>query len=112
MLRRDYPRHEGGADTLPVSRDFLLGVADSIEARLDKLPRVGGRDAPYGRFRRAVEQLADDLRRTPGMEARIDETPSAGGVHRVRILGIQASSTAGVHGALRNWVAAARRAAA
>lgn len=84
-------------------------LTDEIEARLVEAERQAGTysDDPGGwhaRHRLSMQLLACELARECGASIN-DRWDGA----RVRIGGIAVSSTSGVAGALRNWLAAARK---
>lgn len=95
-------------------RSRALRVADELAADLDNLPALGSISADWqdhiARSRahgEAAEALAERLRRSHG--ARIAPVRGGAGGWRVAMLGTTATCTAGLTGALRNWVAGARR---
>lgn len=57
------------------------------------------------RHRVAMQRIADELETDEG--ARFGDQPAHD--HSVRLAGIRSSSTSGLSGALRNWLAAARK---
>lgn len=90
------------ADTKPAAKKRAARKAKAPD--LATLARLAAELAEYT----GGGDLTDLLRRLEIEEgAKIDDAP---GGKRVRMAGIEASSTAGLHGALMNWVQAARRA--
>ena len=92
-------------------RQVRDAIAD-IEAAIDALPAYSSASGVAGArarddYRAAVQRTVEQLREQ-FPHARIDDRPSWEG-SRVKIYGIQSTSTSGFTGALRNWCAAARK---
>lgn len=86
----------------PANLTRLIGV---IRERLDAVPPGGysSRDKFEGR-QQALRAIFDDLAAQEGARVSHDWQGSA-----IRLAGIRSSSTSGIHGALANWVVAAKR---
>lgn len=89
----------------------VLAAADALEAELDALSRLGRVD--YGdpmiahqRYRAAVEDLRDRLTARTDFRTQTCVQGPAGA--RFAALGLRASSTSGLEGAIRNWITQAR----
>jgi hypothetical protein len=102
-------------DTISVARrQLLVQCADELKARLNAIVGVHVRAGSYAEARAAYE--ADLDRVWHWFEWFADGTPVTRQTPRgdvaVCALGIGASSTSGLSGALRNWCVAARKRAA
>lgn len=86
----------------------LPDIIADLRARLDALPRIDGIGGDWVEqhraHRAAATALADHL--TDAYGALVRERPDT---NTVTIKGIKATGTAGLHGALHNWIAAAER---
>lgn len=86
----------------------LQAAIDDLRPRLGALPDIRVADGElmeqHRRLRAAEDQLAAHLGRTWGARIRrgVD-------TNQVRMLGVTASGTSGVSGALTNWLAGAER---
>lgn len=82
-------------------------IAD-LRNRLDALPRISIENGcmmdQHRNHRAAAQELGRYLTETYG--ARVTERHDT---NRIRIHGIASSSTAGLHGAFSNWIAAAEK---
>ena len=92
-------------------RQVRDAIAD-IEAAIDALPAYSSANGVEGArarddYRAAVRRTVEQLRQQ-FPPARIDDRPNWE-ASRVKIYGIQSTSTSGFIGALRNWCAAARK---
>lgn len=83
--------------------DARLGRARWLRAELDAAPGIEVDDyfASRARRDRALADLADHLRTVPNPARITTGTDKAS----VAMLGIRATSTSGLDGALRNWIA-------
>lgn len=92
-------------------RAQVLAAADALEAELARLPKIsaatdGDWRASHDRYRRAVEDLRERLM------ARDTDRPSTCKMDwngaRFALHGFRATSTTGLEGAIRNWIAQIR----
>ncbi len=88
--------------------EILRSTIADLRARLDAVPTIqsstGDIMDEHRRFRAATEAIADHLRSTYG--ARIH---NKAWTNTIRMHGISSSGTAGLDGAMRNWIAAVER---
>lgn len=88
------------SDQIEIAADFVRRAVDHAEARL--APHSGS--GLYDIRRAIMKQVAKSLTDTLGARIKDDWNGA-----RVRIQGVQATSTSGLIGALRNWLAAVER---
>lgn len=89
--------------------EIALGLADDLEARLDRLPEITGdswqdRDAARGRRHDALAGLAQSLQTLDGASITNNWQGS-----RFTLAGVTATSTSALDGAMRYWIAQVRQ---
>lgn len=86
----------------------LAAIAAELRAALNVLPKIdhtqGDLIGQRARFAEASQRLADHLREKHG--AKITDKWDAA---HMRLAGITSSSTSGLHGAMHNWMTAAKK---
>ena len=81
----------------------VLKAADDLEQELDKLPNISGHDsASHARHRAAVADLRTTLLERKTNRPTTCKIDWNGGVFKLH--GFRATSTAGLPGAIRNWI--------
>lgn len=89
------------------SHDRYLAAADELARELDRLPVIDSRPGAHDVWRAAVDDLDARLRSRTGDRPTTCAQDWKGG--RFALLGLRATSTSGLPGAIRNWIDQARR---
>jgi len=85
-------------------RSRMLAAADKLEAEIDAVPSVA--DVGHAQYHQRVNALMTDLLQRGSDRPTTCAADHNGG--RFRLHGVRATSTSGLIGAIRNWIARVR----